>query len=61
MSEKQIELKKYVEQIEELSSISPHIMAVSNLLSEKNIVTEEEFYKEIKKFVKEQRETVASK
>lgn len=61
MSEKQIELKKYVEQIEELSSIFPHIMAVSNLLSEKNIVTEEEFYKEIKKFVKEKRETVTSR
>ena len=63
MIEEQKKLHTYLEQIEkfgELNNIVPQITAVSTLLSEKNIVTEEEFYKEIIKFIKEKRETVAS-
>lgn len=64
MSERQTELKKYIEQLEkfkELCDIFPHITAVSALLSEKNIATEEEFYRELNKFIKEKREIIASK
>ncbi|MCI2256516.1 hypothetical protein L2D08_19440 [Domibacillus sp. PGB-M46] len=62
MSEKQIEFKTYIEQLEEFREsghIYPHIMAVSTLLSEKNIITEEEFYSEMIKLIKEKREIVA--
>lgn len=63
MIEEQTKSHTYLEQIEklgELNDIVPHITAVSTLLSEKNIVTEEKFYKEIIKFIKEKRETGAS-
>lgn len=63
MIEDQTKSHTYLEQIEkfgELNNIVPQITAVSTLLNEKNIVTEEEFYKEIIKFIKEKRETATS-
>ncbi|MCI2254181.1 hypothetical protein L2D08_07370 [Domibacillus sp. PGB-M46] len=64
MNEKQTEMKKYISQLEkfkELCNIFSRITAVSALLSEKNIATEKEFYRELNKFIKEKRETIASK
>ncbi|WP_050182762.1 hypothetical protein [Domibacillus robiginosus] len=64
MIEERAKSQKYLQQIEEfreLNNIFPQIAAVSTLLSERNIITEEEFYEEIIKFIKEKRETFASR